>query len=72
MITCMIRYRNNTNLFVIRGITAFVDITILNFDPTDTGAGNQIRFWFRVYLDEWLWEYGNVELWYLGLLPAPY
>ena len=38
-------------------------------DPPDAGAGNQIRFWFGVYLYEWIWEYGNVELWYLGLFP---
>ena len=29
--------------------------------PSESGAGNHIRFWFGVYLDEWLWEYGNVE-----------
>ena len=35
--------------------------------PPDAGAGNQIRFWFGFYLDEYLWDYYNVELWYLGL-----
>ena len=43
-----------------------------DLDPTDSGAGNQIRFWFGVYLDEWIWDYGNIEQWYLGLLPASY
>ena len=23
--------------------------------PPESGAGNQIRFWFVVYLDGWLW-----------------
>ena len=38
-------------------------------DPPDSGVGNQIRFWFGVYLDEWIWDYRNLEQWYLGLLP---
>ena len=41
-----------------------------DLDPTDSGAGNQIRFWFGVYLYEWLCYYGNVEKWYLGLFLA--
>ena len=41
-----------------------------DLDPTDSGAGNQVRFWFGVYLDEWLWGYGNVDIWYFGLFPA--
>ena len=36
----------------------------------DSGARNQIRFWFGFYLDEWLWDYGYVEQCYLGLFPA--
>ena len=31
-------------------------------DPPDAGAGNQIIFWFIVYLDEWIWYYVNMEL----------
>ena len=38
-------------------------------DPPDVGAGNNIMFWFRVYLDEWICYCGNVELRYLGILP---
>ena len=41
-----------------------------DLDSPDAGAGNQIRFWFGVYLDEKLWGYGNMELWYLVLFPA--
>ena len=41
-----------------------------DLDPPDAGAGNQIRFWFGVYLDEYLWDYENVKLCYLGLFPA--
>ena len=41
-----------------------------DLDTPDAGAGNQIRFWFGVYLHEWLWYYGNMEQWYLGLFPA--
>ena len=41
-----------------------------DLDTPEVGAGNQIRFWFGVYLDEYLWDYGNVELYYLGLLSA--
>ena len=41
-----------------------------DLDPPDAGAGNHIRFWFGFYLDKWLWDYVNVELWYLGLFPA--
>ena len=40
-----------------------------DLDPSDTGTGNQIIFWFGIYLDEWLWDYGNAELWYFGLFP---
>ena len=40
-----------------------------DLDPPDSGTWNQIRFWFGVYLDEWLWDYGNVEQWYLGPFP---
>ena len=36
-------------------------------DPTDSGTGKQIRFWFGCYLYEWLWDYVNMNLWYLGL-----
>ena len=43
-----------------------------DLDPTDTGAGNHIRFWSGVYLGECIWDYGNVEIWYLGLFPAPH
>ena len=32
-----------------------------DLDLPDAGAGNQIRFWFGVYPDEWLWDYGNSE-----------
>ena len=39
-------------------------------DPPDSDAGDQIRFWFLVFLDEWLWDYSNLEQWYLGLFPA--
>ena len=39
-------------------------------DPPELGAGNQISFWFGVYFDEWLWEYENVDQWYLGLFPT--
>ena len=39
-------------------------------DTPELGAGNQISFWFGVYLDEWIWDYGNVEQWYLGLFHA--
>ena len=28
----------------------------------DAGAGNQIGSWFGVYLGEYIWDYGNVEL----------
>ena len=41
-----------------------------DLDPTDSVAGNYIRFWFGIYLDEWIWYYGNVELWYLVLFPT--
>ena len=42
-----------------------------DLDPPDSGAGNQISFWFRVYLHEWLWDYENMEQWffYYSLLP---
>ena len=40
-----------------------------DLDPTDSGAGNQIRFWFGVYLNEWIWDDGNIEQRYLGLFP---
>ena len=40
-----------------------------DLDPPDIGAGNHIRFWFGVYLDECLWDYVNMELWHLVLLP---
>ena len=36
---------------------------IYELDPTDAGAVNNIRFWFVVYLDGWLWEYDNIKLW---------
>ena len=39
-----------------------------DLDPPDAGAGNLIRFFFGVYLDEWVWDFGNVELCHLGLL----
>ena len=39
--------------------------------PPDAGSVNHIRLWFVVYLDEWLWDYGNVELWYLYLISSP-
>ena len=26
-----------------------------DLDPPGAGAGNHITFWFKVYLDEWLW-----------------
>ena len=42
------------------------------YDTPDVGPGNQIRVWFGVYLDEKIWDYGNVEIWYLGLLRAPH
>ena len=32
-----------------------------DLDSPESGAGNQIKLWFGVYLDEWLWDYGNVE-----------
>ena len=41
-----------------------------DLDPHDSGAGNHIRFWFVVYLDEWVLDYGNVEQCYFGLFPA--
>ena len=41
-----------------------------DLDPPEAGAGNQIRFWFGFYLDQQLWDYGNVELQYLGVLTA--
>ena len=41
-------------------------------DPPDTSAGNQIRFWFMVYLYEKLRDYVNVEIWYLGLFHYPH
>ena len=41
-----------------------------DLDPPEASAGNHIRFWFRVYLGDWIWDYGNVELWYLGVFPA--
>ena len=41
-----------------------------DLDPPDAGAGNHIRFWFGFYLDGQLWDYGNVDLWYLGIFPA--
>ena len=37
---------------------------------TDAGAGNQIRFWFIIYLYGWIWDYDNMELWYLVIFPA--
>ena len=37
-----------------------------DLDPPDSSAGNQISFWFGVYLDYWLWDYGNVDQYYLG------
>ena len=40
-----------------------------DLDPPDSGTGNQIMFWFGFYLDEWIWDYVNVELWYLVLFP---
>ena len=38
--------------------TEYID----GLDPPDVGAGNMIRFWFRFYLDEYLWGYFNVDL----------
>ena len=35
-----------------------------DLDPHDSDAGNQISFWFRVYLHEWLWDYENMEQWF--------
>ena len=40
-----------------------------DLDHPESGAGNQIRIWFGVYLYEWLWDYVNTEQWYLSLLP---
>ena len=34
----------------------------------DSGAGNKIKFWFRVDLNKWIWDYGNLEIWELGRL----
>ena len=28
--------------------------------PTDAGTGKYIKFWFGVYLYEWLWDYGSL------------
>ena len=39
-------------------------------DSPGAGAGNQINFLFLLYLYEWLWEYINMDLWQLGLLPV--
>ena len=41
-----------------------------DLDNYDSGVLNHIRFWFGVYPDEWLWDYVNVEQWYLGLFHA--
>ena len=39
-------------------------------DPFNTGAENQNRFLFGLYLTRWLWGYGNMRIWHLGLLHA--
>ena len=31
-------------------------------DTPDAGAGNNIKFWFGVYLYEWLWESENLDI----------
>ena len=41
-----------------------------DLDTPDADVGNQIRFCFGVYIDDQFWDYGNVKIWYLGLLPA--
>ena len=37
-----------------------------DLDPPDAGTGKQIKFWFGVYLHEWIWDSGNVYLWQFG------
>ena len=66
--------QQNINICVRRDTTPYVGITILSTNITWILL-NQVQeirsgFWFGVYLDEQLWDYGNVEQWYLGLLPA--
>lgn len=38
--------------------------------PVDAGLGQQIKFWFAHYLDEWLEDDNNIDLWESGQFPA--
>ena len=75
MINWMIRYRKITIVLkeVDRNFFCYYHPECTDdLDTPGAGAGNYIRFWFRVYLDAWLWDYGNTELWYLVLLNVSY
>lgn len=37
-----------------------------DLSPVDAGIGAQIKYWFGVYLDEWLWENENIDKWDLA------
>ena len=37
-----------------------------DLSPVDAGIGAQIKYWFGVYLDEWLWENENIDKWESG------
>ena len=41
-----------------------------DLSPVDAGMGAQIKYWFGVYLDEWLWENENIDEWESGRFPA--
>jgi hypothetical protein len=38
--------------------------------PPDAGFGAQLKHWFGVYLDAWLWHKNNIDHWESGKFPA--
>lgn len=38
--------------------------------PPDAGLGTQLKHWFGVYLDMWLWDKDNIDHWESGKFPA--
>ena len=36
---------------------------ISGLSPPDADSGKNTKFWFGVYLDEWLWDSENVDIW---------
>ena len=41
-----------------------------NLAPPDAGDGAQIKHWFGIGIDAWLWEEQNGEDWKSGKLPS--